>query len=208
MKEILIDDELTAKHSEAIEAGFPSAEAKFDRILEKNFDKFELYAQRNILRVPAHIDPTGGMPDTWLNQCSTTTTAADEEAMDGEIAELRRKIQKAKFVHDAMDHKLGEYTSQLAQAQSLFKALEQSDKLVSAAGVEDLPRAVQSVVEGGREVAIVESQFKALDQVMVIPLCATEPFSNRASRSVPKKTCAIRPVHSRRIGTYVGHSEL
>ena len=182
MKEILIDDELTAKHSEAIEAGFPSAEAKFDRILEKNFDKFELYAQRNILRVPAHIDPTGGMPDTWLNQCSTTTTAADEEAMDGEIAELRRKIQKAKFVHDAMDHKLGDYTSQLAQAHSLFKALEQSDKLVSAAGVDDLPRAVQSVIEGGREVAIVESQFKTLDKVMVTPLCTTEPFGNRARR--------------------------
>lgn len=165
MKEILVEDEQTAMYRETIEAGFPSAEAKFDRVLEKNFDKFELYAQRNILRVPTHIDPTGGMPDKWLHECSTKTTAADEEEMDAEIAELRKKIQKAKFVHDAMDHKLGEYTTQLKEAQSLFKALEQSDRLVSAAGVEDLPRAVQAVVEGGREVAIVESQFKALDQV-------------------------------------------
>lgn len=65
MKEILLEDSETSKYSEKLEAGFPVAEAKLLRALEKNFDKFELYAQRNILRIPAHVDPTGGMPEAW-----------------------------------------------------------------------------------------------------------------------------------------------
>jgi hypothetical protein len=65
MEQILLEDSETKLFADRIQLAFGNVKPKLRRALERNFDKFELYTQRNILRVPAHIDTKGSLSQQW-----------------------------------------------------------------------------------------------------------------------------------------------
>ncbi len=67
MEQILVEDKETSAFEDVIRHGFERVRPKLRRALERNFDKFELYMQRNILRVPAHVDPKGTAAHPWYS---------------------------------------------------------------------------------------------------------------------------------------------
>jgi hypothetical protein len=119
----------------------------------------------------------GTTPMTMLSECmwvhcrmedgsdEPAHTDEDVAALDDELTELRRKIQAAQFVKNAMSHKLAQYTSQLSQCSGLLEALQEADKRTADAGVADLPAVLTGVMETGKELAAIEAQFVSLAKV-------------------------------------------
>lgn len=103
-------------------------------------------------------------PVCRMNECGSFSVK-DERDMDTELVELRRKIQSAQFVKNAMTLRLEQYETELVLCRDMLSALSEADKLAAEAGLGDFSSAATSVMEKGKEVAKLDREYVAMEKV-------------------------------------------
>ncbi|KAJ2048946.1 hypothetical protein GGI08_005861 [Coemansia sp. S2] len=79
--------------SEATSQAVNKAETLLEHAVDKNFDKFELYALRNLFNVPRGLEDYIVMPHRRADICSSPQVFAEDEAeLDQELEEVRRQL--------------------------------------------------------------------------------------------------------------------
>ncbi|KAJ2751604.1 hypothetical protein GGI19_004374 [Coemansia pectinata] len=79
--------------SEATSQAVNKAETLLEHAVDKNFDKFELYALRNLFNIPRGLEDYVVMPHRRADICSSPQVFAEDEAeLDKELDEVRRQL--------------------------------------------------------------------------------------------------------------------
>jgi chromosome segregation ATPase len=121
-------------------------------------DKFEIYVVRNILKVPRHLDlsATAGGP-------GAISAPAQEEQLDADLEELRRKVHQAEFVNRAMEKKVQDLQEHVKQYQGIKAVFDEADKKLEEKSLPPLEALVSDVLYIDPEMRSLEKQYRVLE---------------------------------------------
>mmetsp|Transcript_7118 Transcript_7118/g.24744 ORF Transcript_7118/g.24744 Transcript_7118/m.24744 type:complete len:277 (+) Transcript_7118:174-1004(+) len=166
MENVLLEDQETRIYSDDIKKGVTSLHKKLFRSLDRNIDKFELYIIRNILKIPKHLDLSSDNKEmNWTGESAAAGgSVEDEQMLDEELRELRRKIHSAQFVNRAMKGKLSEIEKQLKDYHQIQEAFDEMDRRAKESGVDThLEAAVLDLLQHDPELRALEKQYAAVE---------------------------------------------
>lgn len=108
--------EIREKVNHEIENGVHQLETLLDATIDKNFDRLEIYAMRNILSVPEDLRP-------WVRLShyeGLNFTQAPDAPTQKSITMLRRKLQETQKLHTKLVARTTENAETIAQLRSIL----------------------------------------------------------------------------------------
>ena len=142
MEGVLREDEDMSGRAEQVQRGLQQWHLKMQRAAEKNFDKFEVYAHRNIFALPEN-----------LQLAPPEATATEEDArLEAEADGLWAQLQQALATKRTLERKLAAAQQTTALWESHRESVQQLAASHEAGGVENALNGAQQLsatLQGG-----------------------------------------------------------
>ncbi|KAJ2521633.1 hypothetical protein GGI11_000908 [Coemansia sp. RSA 2049] len=132
--------------SEATSQAITKAETLLEHAVDKNFDKFELYALRNLFNIPHGLEDYVVMPHQRQDVLASKDAlifAEDEAALDKELEEVRKQL----VVHNLLKTRLQSDISKVERGIARLRALNDHLRIGDIAQSEFKDRMPQAVAE-------------------------------------------------------------
>ncbi|KAJ2400241.1 hypothetical protein GGI23_002155 [Coemansia sp. RSA 2559] len=148
--------------SEATSQAVTKAETLLEHAVDKNFDKFELYALRNLFNIPQGLEDYLVLPhqsqDVMVSS-EAPVFAEDEAALDKELEDVRKQL----VVHNLLKTRLSSDIAKVERGIARLRALNEQLHIMDVAQAEFKGRMPQAVAEVRAQVA---EAARLVDQLM------------------------------------------
>ncbi|KAJ1663350.1 hypothetical protein IW140_001899 [Coemansia sp. RSA 1813] len=156
--------------SEATSQAVTKAETLLEHAVDKNFDKFELYALRNLFNIPQGLEDYIVMPHQSQDVIASSDSpvfAEDEAALDKELDDLRRQL----VVHNMLKTRLQNDIAKVERGVARLRALNEQLRITDVAQSEFKGRMPQVVAEVRAQVAEAARLVDQLMETLAAPGC-------------------------------------
>ena len=138
VEDFLLQDITLKEHSKEVRSGVDKALKRLQAGIDVNFDKFELYVLRNVLRLPEDFTVPEADETTFLavpgGPSQAVSERADEE-LDQEIYDLQRQIQSAAAMRSALHAERDALDAELAVRRQRAVELNQLEAMITSVAV-------------------------------------------------------------------------
>ncbi|KAJ2536527.1 hypothetical protein EV175_006798, partial [Coemansia sp. RSA 1933] len=148
--------------SEATSQAVTKAETLLEHAVDKNFDKFELYALRNLFNIPRGLEDYIVMPHQNQDVAASSESpvfAEDEAALDKELEDVRKQL----VVHNLLKTRLQSDIGKVERGIARLRALNEQIRVADVAQSEFKGTMPQAVAEVRAQVA---EAARLVDQLM------------------------------------------
>ncbi|KAI9506846.1 hypothetical protein GGI25_000124 [Coemansia spiralis] len=133
--------------SEATSQAVNKAETLLEHAVDKNFDKFELYALRNLFNIPEGLEDYIVMPHqqhTGITIDDAPVFAEDEAAIDKELEEVRRQLVAHNLLKTKLQNDIAKVERGIRRLQALNEQLRIRD-IAQGAFKDQMPAAIAEI---------------------------------------------------------------
>ncbi|KAJ2909611.1 hypothetical protein GGI21_001710 [Coemansia aciculifera] len=114
--------------SEATSQAINAAETLLEHAVDKNFDKFELYALRNLFNVPRGLEDYVVMPHRLADMGSGPAVFAEDEAeLDRELEAVRRQLVSSNLIKTKVQNDIAKVSRGVQRLRALNEQLHISE---------------------------------------------------------------------------------
>ncbi|KAI8827104.1 Mis12 protein-domain-containing protein [Fimicolochytrium jonesii] len=144
------------------EKGLSATETLLENNIDKQFDRFELFALKNIFNVPAHVQIV--LPHN--EGLDFGVTAADEANADMEIEALRRQIKSAEYTVGRLREEVKATERRNRGLERMKRSIEELAEIARSHSDSNLPDSIPTLLTTVREASSLASTVRTASETL------------------------------------------